>query len=193
MNKVQVVDNFIDAEEALFYKKLIDTFEKNSPDLFTSWQNGKRIILPFGNVENDIKDNIIAQPDLKILGENEKTVRNLFLRLESQIRQSYNLQNQSYVCCFWLAKQYSGSNVPVHDDTDGGTNVHFEESSIVYLNTLESGGELNFPDLDYHHKPKIGDLVFFPTKTSGKHEVKEILEDRYSLVFWTSSDKNFKL
>jgi hypothetical protein len=75
----------------------------------------------------------------------------------------------------------------------GGKNLHFKYSAILYLNELESGGELSFLDFGYSYKPQAGDLVVFPTFGTGIHAVLEIPETRYSMPFWMTSDKTFDL
>lgn len=54
-------------------------------------------------------------------------------------------------------------------------------SSTFYLNESFSGGEINFPNLDFFYKPKLGSMIIFPCDTDEKvkwhqrphlHEVK---------------------
>lgn len=58
-------------------------------------------------------------------------------------------------------------------------------SVIVYLNDDYSGGEIEFPDFDVFHKPRAGDVLFFPSAYSYVHNIKEITEGtRYAVVNW---------
>jgi hypothetical protein len=193
MNDVKVIKDFISKDEILFFTKLINQYETNHIDKFFSWQEGKRLGMPFGNSKNDIIDNVISQENLKIFEKEEGLIRSLFKKIEKKIKETLFLNKDLYICSFWLAKQYPGGIVPEHSDLDEGRNNHFEYSTILYLNTLEFGGELSFVDSGYSYKPEEGDLVFFPTKTTGEHGVLEIPEERYSLAFWLTYDASQRL
>ena len=47
-------------------------------------------------------------------------------------------------------------------------------SSLLYLNDDYEGGELFFPEFDLTIKPKLGDLITFPTNSMYLHAVKEV-------------------
>lgn len=166
---------------------LINKLEAEKGFYFSTWQEGKRIALAFGNAEIDITADIVAQGSLDFLGSEDRDwALSLFDRITAAIAKTYQLTRPLYICSFWFAKQYPGATIPIHTDVDKGNNPHFEHSVILYLSTLKSGGVLEFPDLEYSHTPEAGDLVFFPTQTTGEHYVGEIPEERYSLVFWTT-------
>ena len=192
---VKVASDFISEEDIAFYIDMINKYEKtNLKDFFPS-QEGKRLTLLFGNYENDVKFDSRVQETLDLFSKKElDKLRSLFLRISGKIKVTYNLDNNLYICSFFLAKQYSGAEVELHTDIDDREgNQHFEHSVILYLNTLEVGGDLTFVSPAYSYKPKKGDLVFFLTSAGGPHYVKTITEDRYSLVFWTTKDKRFEL
>jgi hypothetical protein len=192
---IKVVPDFISEEDVVFYIDMINRYEKsNLKDFFPS-QEGKRLTLLFGNYENDVKFDPRVQETLALFSKEElDRLRSLFLRINEKIKITYNLDNNLYICSFFLAKQYSGAEVELHTDIDDREgNQHFEHSVILYLNTLEVGGDLTFVSPAYSYKPKKGDLVFFLTRAGGPHYVKTITEDRYSLVFWTTKDKRFEL
>ena len=57
---------------------------------------------------------------------------------------------------------------------------------IFYLNDVERGGELNFPDLDYKIQARQGRLVIFPSTWMYYHGVnKSPTNDRYVLRIFT--------
>ena len=194
MSTINVTRDFIDKKEISFYINLINQLEKDKLQHFSTWQNGNRIALSFGNSENDYQSNISARPNFDILsGAQVDAVRSLISRVVENMKTTYEVEGKLYVCSFWFAKQYPGGVVLEHEDTDEGINMHFEHSVLLYLNTVTAGGELVFTDLGTSHKPRAGDLVSFRTVGTGKHSVPEVLEDRYSLVFWTTKDKNYEL
>jgi hypothetical protein len=56
-------------------------------------------------------------------------------------------------------------------------------SSVLYLNDDYEGGELFFPEFDLTIKPKLGDLVTFPTNSMYIHAVKEVKHGtRYTIA-----------
>lgn len=189
MHEIEVVTNFIDGKECKFFIDLINFHERNNRNLFNLWQDGKRIALCFGNAENDIKSNIFAQDSLQILEDKELKVRELFAKIENTIKSRFEIQEALRVCSFWLAKQYPGAIIPVHNDTDGGVNPHFDYSVVLYLSSVKQNGKINFINSNFSHSPEEGDLLYFNTRTTGDHLVTGIEEDRYSLVFWLTKNE----
>lgn len=58
-------------------------------------------------------------------------------------------------------------------------------SMLIYLNDDFTGGELNFPWLNYEYRPVAGDLVFFPSNHIFSHESRPIISgNKYALVTW---------
>ncbi len=58
-------------------------------------------------------------------------------------------------------------------------------SMLIYLNDDFTGGELNFPWLNFQYKPVMGDLVFFPSNHIFTHESLPIISGKkYALVSW---------
>lgn len=89
----------------------------------------------------------------------------------------------------WFAKQINGGEIKGHTDIDDGLNDHFVYSAVLYLNTVQDGGELDFPMLGISIKPEFGDLIIFPSHGDNMfHEVKRIGEDRYTLPMWFTKD-----
>lgn len=107
----------------------------------------------------------------------------------------------------YLRKYPPGSYLKMHADSEGyyGVNpeplrnynpgnqtseVLNEYSSILYLNDEYEGGELYFEELDLLIKPKANQLVFFPSGSEFRHEVKPVLSgDRYTLASFYTTDK----
>jgi hypothetical protein len=194
LDKVEVARGFIDETEIDYYIAVINRLEEEHLDQYGLVQDGKRRTLVFGNYENDIKNSLPARPTLDLFTEEELVnLRGLMSKILEKLKDFYNVNDDLYMCSMFVAKQYPGAEISIHSDVDNGVNLHFEYSSVLYLNTLKSGGELKFASLNYAHKPEKGDLVFFPSKTTGMHYVKPFQEERYSLCFWTTKDKRFEL
>lgn len=173
-----------------FFRDYNDYLLENNYDSFIKFYEGKRPVLSFGK---DLFHKHKSHETLEIVKDKEEEIRALFLKVVNKIKDLFNDSDDLYVCSFWMAKQAPGAQVEVHEDTDGGVNTQFKYSCIVYLNTLSSGGELIFTDLNYTHKPIAGDLVIFESQTTGKHMVPEIPEDRYTMPMWITSDKSFAI
>jgi predicted 2-oxoglutarate/Fe(II)-dependent dioxygenase YbiX len=107
----------------------------------------------------------------------------------------------------YLRKYPPGSYLEMHADSEGyygitpqplrnynpenqSSEVLNEYSSILYLNDDYSGGELYFEELDLLIKPKVNQLVFFPSGSEFRHEVKPVINgDRYTLASFYTTDK----
>lgn len=173
--------------------QLINELEMSRPQDFTVYETSggaPRIALQFGE---KLYDAAQARPDLSILGEFQAAAAAIFSRIIKETGSAFADSRELYPCIFWLAKQYPGSRVDYHEDTDGGSDAHITYSSLVYLNSQQAGGELRFPLLGYTYVPQAGDLVIFETKQAGMHGVTTIHEERYSLPLWMTADPAFNL
>lgn len=190
MDKVKVIKNFLPAHAVKEFVEYINLLERTIPDELSSYEDGKRLMLQFG------RD--LCYPhsrlDLTLLADMEGTIREYFERAVQATKDSFEVDPAAelYVCSFWLAKQYPGASVPSHDDVEE-LNTQFDYSAVLYLNTLVGSGDLEFEDLGYTCSPAAGDLVIFPSKSTGRHGVSKILEDRYSMPLWLTFDRSFKL
>lgn len=190
MDKVKVIKNFLPAHAVAKFVEYIDALEQAMPDEFSSHEDGKRLMLQFG------RD--LCYPhsrlDLTLLADMEPVIREYFGQAVKATKHSFEVDPAAelFVCSFWLAKQYPGASVPAHDDVEE-LNTQFDYSAVLYLNTLVGSGDLEFADLGYTCSPAAGDLVIFPSKSSGMHGVSKILEDRYSMPLWLTFDRSFQL
>jgi hypothetical protein len=190
MEPVKVVNNFISKQECSILIKEINKIVKEQIDNFSIYQDGKRLALQFGN---DLYHEHNSHLDLNIISESEPLFRKYFSSVVDQTAKLFDENKKMYVSSFWIAKQFPGAEVPEHEDTDGGKNTHFDYSAVLYLNTLTDSGDLEFPYLKYSYSPKAGDLVVFPSRTTGTHVVNKINEDRYTLPMWITKNKDFVL
>jgi hypothetical protein len=187
---IKVIKNFISSEETDLLVGYIDFLEKTRFDGFSSYQDGKRLALAFGK---DLYHEHSSHVDLSLIAEKREVITELANKAIEYVEKSYDVDGNLYLCSLWFAKQYPGAVVPEHEDTDDGHNTHFAYSAILYLNGLESGGDLLFKDLGHSHKPETGDLVVFPSVGSGLHAVLEIPEVRYSIPMWLTLDSNMNV
>lgn len=83
--------------------------------------------------------------------------------------------------------------LPLHSDnefSEGGLRRNF--IVLMYLQDMESGGELAFPKQSLVVKPKAGRMVIAPTFYTHPHMVLPTLEDRYTyrVNFFIESGNN---
>lgn len=186
---IRLIKNFIKEPDLSSMVEYIDLLEATRVDDFLVSQNGKRLALQFG----DDMFHPTSHKDLAIASDKNDLIKGYFTRIVDATKEAFEVETDLYVCSFWLAKQYQGAIIEAHEDTDGGHNTHFRYSGIVYLNTMNSGGDLVFGEYDYSYTPEAGDLLIFPSQGTGFHEVKEIFETRYSLPFWMTDVESMAL
>lgn len=185
---VRVIPNFLTSVECAAWIDYINELERSRPQDFTKYESseGYRLALQFG-------EQVDARRTLDDIPEKELEARRIFSRIVKETGAAFDDINEIFVSTFWLAKQYPGSVIHFHEDTDGGVDSHIVYSSLVYLNSQADGGELRFPRFDYTYKPQAGDLVVFDTQQAGMHGVMRIHEERYSLPVWMTRAPSFKL
>ena len=188
---IRVIPNFLSLIECKKWINLINELEISRPSDFVIFNNDDsyRICLPFG--EKDYGDSS-TNLSLDLLLGRQTAARSLFLKIEALAEQEFGI-DKLFTSIFWLAKQYPGSKIDLHEDTDGGIDPHLVVSSLVYLNSQKTGGELRFPKFEYSYTPRAGDLVMFETVSTGMHGVDVISEERYSLPVWMTKTEDFKL
>jgi len=162
---IVVFNNTISKEDNIVNK--LESSLSNSNDPFFSW---KEALVGEGQKMPDYRDCV----DFKI---NKKYVPNfppqysslseavdlVESRLNSHLRmyqQKYNI-NMTYMEAINFVKYGPKQHFAVH--ADHGFSYICTVSSILYLNDDYEGGELWFPYLDIKWKPKMGDMVFFPS------------------------------
>lgn len=189
---VCVIPNFLSTVECAAWIELINELEKSRPEDFTVYKNEEsyRLALQFGE---KLYDDEQARPGLDVLGEKwQLAARQIFSRVVESAQQDLH-PGELFTSVFWLAKQYPGSKIDLHEDTDGGADSHLAVSSLIYLNSQSVGGQLRFPKFDYVYTPQAGDLIMFDTVAAGVHGVDVVAEERYSLPVWLTGDETYKL
>lgn len=188
---IELVQDFINDSDALSLVEYIDHLEKTQLDDFNIYQDGLRLAYQFGedmqyggdaDFKSSLSFDAIKDPVKREL------IKKYCRGFIEKTKELYHDDQDLYISSMWLAKQYPGCVIPLHEDTDGGHNSHFVYSAVLYLNSLESGGEISFVDLDYSYAPRAGDLLVFPTSGTGDHGVLEISQNRYSIALWMTRE-----
>jgi hypothetical protein len=161
----------------------IETLEQTTRESFVADESGFRLALQFGKDDSHPKSHASTGAVLSTLPRSESLVRESFERVLLSVKKIFDVQEDLYMCAFWLGKQYPGATIPLHDDTDSGFSSHNKYSGIVYLNSMEDGGDLFFPKFNFSYLPEEGSLITFPSREAGIHGVSKINKVRYSLLF----------
>ena len=193
LDKIKVINSFVSPKEAASLARYIDCLESTKPEACNLYQNGRRVSIQFGfDLNYGLDPEYKFFLDLELLSdlEQRKLIVDLCAKVMKKTKELFKVEDELFISAFWLAKQYRGATIPPHNDTDNGENSHYIYSAIVYLNQLKLESELSFLDLNHSVKPNLGDLVVFPTQTTGSHTVPEINENRYSLVLWMTANRD---
>lgn len=181
----KVYSDFISHEDALYICNFID----ENINFFEAGKNNLIYTLRYG------KFNHFKEDDKALLTGHLKSLIDKYS--ERIVKNSLDLfgAKECYVSQVWLVKRLPFNTHKFHDDQGDG-DKHLQFSGVIYLNDtgLDGGGEISFPKLNYEHKPKGGDMILFNSKDElNTHGVKLVKKDRYSIAFWTTEDKEFKL
>ena len=188
-NGIVLTENFIEPADS---ERLISWINSNQ-DKFHQYffqYNPKRYALRFG------KDQVFwdtSPHEISGIDDIEDLARKYIQAVANTLRFIYRVP-QLYVNSFWLAKQESGAVVLAHHDSHSGMNPQFTHSVICYLNANKDGGELHFPELDITIKPPANSMISFISQGEDLlHEVAEINEDRYTMLFWLTDKKEYEV
>lgn len=188
-NGIILTEHFMNSVDS---KRLISWIDSNI-DRFQQYYfqyNPKRHALRFG------KDQVFwdsSPHEIAGIDEVEDLARKYINTVTSMLEDVYK-ERKLYVNSFWLAKQEPGAMVKPHHDSHSGMNPQFTHSVICYLNDNKVGGELEFPELDIVIKPPANSMVSFISQGEELlHEVKEINEDRYTMLFWITDKPEYEV
>jgi predicted 2-oxoglutarate/Fe(II)-dependent dioxygenase YbiX len=163
MHKIKVIENFVSEEDRKLGIELFD--------------NAKAI--PF----RDNPDASVAEFTPEIWAFLKK-YSDKALDAHKEYR---NLKIPVYTHEAFLTMWGKGSSAPEHIDNHIGFEF-VQLSSVIYLNDEFEGGEIFFPEFDFSHKPKVGDLIIFPAFTKDhayNHGVTEVTSGkRYTIGMW---------
>lgn len=187
MDKPIVLKNFISHEDCLSF---IDYIEKNQ-DWFNKAPNGTSFF-SFSAKDPSINFNVDIY-DTKYDGLRELLLSYAY-KFESTVKEVFSISHPLYLTQFFIKKSVPGCWGKPHIDTEGYGTDHFKFSSIMYLNNMDKGGELWFPELNYTYTPKEGDIVLFESGDKNfKHGVMSHMQNRYVIPMWATDQENYKL
>jgi hypothetical protein len=185
MKKISIMSGFLSFEECQLY---IDYIENNL-DRFLATPEKDKWQFAMG------RDHTPLETEAKIdsVPEIARDVRDLLDRVELITEKFFNNKKRLYVSNLILAKQTLGAAIPAHYDQDSGDNPQCKYSAVLYLNSMDSDGQLKFINFNESISPKAGDLVIFPSSEEYLHEVTKISQDRYTIPIFMTEDVDYKL
>jgi hypothetical protein len=189
-NGIILTENFVSYDDAM---TLIGWIDKNISNfhLYEFQNNPKRHAIRYG------KDQVFwdtSPHEIRGIEGIEDLVKTYFSKVTETLAEMYQSRKKLYVNSFWLAKQQAGAMVKPHHDSHTEMNPQFTHSIICYLNANQIGGELEFPELDVVIKAPGGSMVSFISQGENLlHEVREITQDRYTMLFWLTDQPEFEV
>ena len=188
MEPVKVIKNFISEEEAA---RLVDYIENNHLSFSTNMD--KLWFKKFFGID-EVYRRGKAEPIIDGLGDIKDLSVKIVEDIKNTILDHFNEINPIFLNCFWFVKHLPGDWVSPHLDTDEGGNPQFVYSAILYLNTIQDGGVLDFTTLNLSFKPEACDLIIFLSQGDDMlHGVESIGEYRYTLPMGFTKDKSLEL
>lgn len=100
-------------------------------------------------------------------------------------RHNVSLSNSNEKYSYGFVKYQTGEYYSNHSD-DAGSQIR-KISTTLYLNEDYSGGEIFFDKINFLYKPKMGDLIIFPSSFPFSHEAKPVIAGtKYCVIkFWS--------
>lgn len=188
MSQIKLFKNFVSINDANNIISYID----NHIDLFEHTDSDKRFTKMFGK---DAFQKDKSTYPITGLNEIHDVLLNATEMVKNIIRQEYEEDEDIFLASLWLAKQTPGGFLGPHLDTDpDNANSYFAYSAVIYLNTLQDSGSLDFPRIGLSIQPEAGNLVIFPSgEDESWHEVSSIQENRYTVPLIFTRDQDFQL
>jgi len=170
-NKLIIVDNFIDEQDALMLIK-----EQNMPSEINPYPEYYKTryggtSLPYNKIVMDI------------LSKYGKLANEVHIKNNPEIKDLYVYKAFG---SHWTAGSSGGLHIDANDNAEGW----IEWSTVVYLNDDFEGGEIYFPKIDFSYKPKKYSAVFFPgNDITYLHGISEITSGhRYTALYMHTTD-----
>jgi len=195
LEKIKIIKNFLSIDDANKIINYINNNIQNAVEYDTDGSTPNFVYLKdrFYKRRMGLDDEMnVYKPERSIskLYEIEGLVKDISVKINKTIKEVFSDEDQIYLNSLFLVKHLKKDFLRMHSDSGDGYQQHFAYSSVLYLNTVENGGELEFPNLGLTIKPIVGDLVLFITKGEDMiHEVKVTNEERYTMPMWFTKDK----
>lgn len=187
MKPVKVLKNSINAEDA---QCIIDYINKNQ-QYFHTGPKKLKFTKMFGkdNLNRELSEKVIYGID-----EIENRIKTIVDFSTKSIFSEFEENGNLYLAGLWFAKQLKGISIEAHRDIEMGLNAQYLYSVLLYLNTPSNSSPLEFPLIKFEIMPELGDMVIFESgHPDSLHGVKNINEDRYSILMWFTKDKDYEL
>jgi len=193
LKNIVIENNFIDEKEINTILDLLKNTSKKEIVIVNDPNDG-------GN-DNKEDGSPVSIEHLLFDTENTPALNSLILKLEKYFE--YTFGQRFYLrtplwCRIWRVgdfisphsdSEYNNSDLvmdegyPEEEWTNHIPRFLSDYSSVLYLNDDYEGGELFFPEFNLTIKPKLGDLVTFPTNSMYIHAVKEVKHGtRYTIA-----------
>lgn len=190
MDRIKIIKNFISKDDA---ERIINYINSNEQS-FSKDPNGlwsKKFFGLDALYRAGVKGN-------NSIIEGVDEVKDLFVEISNKIKtllaKEYEDSDDIFLNSAWFVKHFPGATVVEHSDLNDGTDYQFVYSSVIYLNTIRDGGNLEFPSLNLSIDTELGDLVIFPSAGEGmSHRVSDIGEVRYTFPMWFTKDASLEL
>jgi hypothetical protein len=188
-DKIKIIKNFINQEDAQKIINYINEGTNTAVDWLSDGSTPNFVYRPKRFYKrrmglDDLQPEYSPERSISNLREIEGLIKNIIKNLKLEINKAFSDQDKLYINSLWLAKHLKNDWLSLHSDRKG-YNSWFHYSSVLYLNTVKSGGELYFPSLNLYIKPNIGDLVVFLSDGEEMtHEIKMTSEERYTVAMW---------
>lgn len=107
-------------------------------------------------------------------------------------RKAYNVNPLNYMEAINFIRYGEGQHFKAHPDS--GPAYSCEVSTVMYLNSDYTGGELYYPHFDYTYVPQYGDIVLFPSSYLFMHAALPVKSGiKYSAVtMFSYNDRNHR-
>jgi len=84
-------------------------------------------------------------------------------------------------------RAHADSEVCMPDGKSWAKGIDRDISLLLYLNDDFEGGELSFLNFNYSHRPRVGDLVFFPSDHRYVHQAEPVTNGlRWVIASWAA-------
>ena len=179
MLPIKVIDNFISNDQSSL---MIDYIERHHPSFTRNVFCFKKY---FYGETKDVVDGLDNIRDLSI-----EIVENV----KKAISESFDDEEDLFLNSLWLVKHLPGDSMVRHSDINDPDHITLTYSAVLYLNDMDNGGLLKFPNIDLLVKPKAGMLVIFISdRPETIHEITLVTKDRYTIPMWFTKNKDFEL